>query len=355
MDMFDIEAIDIGDVRKMILTYVAKEAEASWSVDRALLQAHPLGGEEFIFDCNRIIDTTGKPNTFAVTVRNPGKPFVNAKNDDYIVFVSTGPDEGMSCDCSVYLTLFGDKAPTDRMPLVKKNNATAASKSSAAGAGGGGKTVFRSGAVDSFQITWQQARIGALIKGRIEHDSKSASGKQGSWFLDKFCVQSLARPRDMTHHFNIERWLSTTEDDGDVVRESSASFFGQLAAISANYQITFHLGSKTSAAVPSNVDVYVVLFGNSPMNSGKRVLRKPMNDTPFLIAGSDSTFAISAVGVGPVQKLLVGHNCKGIDFQMEINTVDVSWDGEFAGERTFEANKLLAKPHPDRDAEIMIQ
>ena len=82
-----------------------------------------------------------------------------------------------------------------------------------------GANNFERGATDEFGV--ESEDLGDLTKIRIGHDN---AGFGASWFLDKVYVTNPITKKEWV--FLCGRWIGKNEDDGQIVRELSASADG---------------------------------------------------------------------------------------------------------------------------------
>jgi hypothetical protein len=109
-----------------------------------------------------------------------------------------GDRRGAGTDANVFITVCGENSDSGKRKLEGKGN------------------CFERGKTDEFGI--ECVDLGELKKIRIEHDN---SGFGASWFLDKVVITNLQTKKD--YYFLCGRWLSKSEDDGEIVREIAAS------------------------------------------------------------------------------------------------------------------------------------
>eukprot|EP00057_Strongylocentrotus_purpuratus_P029280 XP_011683754.1 PREDICTED: fibronectin [Strongylocentrotus purpuratus] len=106
--------------------------------------------------------------------------------------------------------------------------------------------------------------------------------------------------------YEVDRWMSRSNDDRDVWRELAAVWPGQRTAPVARYYVQVFTSSEPDAS--TNANIYVNLIGKNH-DSGKRRLVRPKttNETPFQ-AGQKDGYEVEAVFLGKVLKVIVGHD-----------------------------------------------
>ena len=319
MDLFDIEAIDLGDIKKITLMMIAEEAKDNWHLTNMSLQQHPFNGEEFLFECDRWFDIVTHTQSFTPTVRNEGA--LHASNPgDHIIFLATGSQKEHGTSSSVNLMVFGELGQAGPFPLEHPVEY-----------GIDGLPIpvppqnrpFNPGKIDFFPFTINEEQIGRIVKIRLAVDNK---GRHPRWFAEKVCVQNLTKPRFSTLHFPINDWFSEDKIDGELTKEFPTEYVDQKALEKIRYKIEIMIGPKNSAAVPFDVDCYAVLYGEKKHNSGQRRLKKNFESSKLVMANRPSSFHLTAVGIGDVTKVTVGHTCPDARFKFHVRGVTVSWD-----------------------------
>ena len=116
----------------------------------------------------------------------------------YEVYVVTGDKLGSGTKADVKVNIFGEYGDTGDRPLVKSSTNT---------------VPFQRSQVDVFYL--DSIFLGNLLRLRIGHNG-TALGM--GWFLEKLVVKEGASAT-RAFEFVCSRWLSSKEDDGQIVRE----------------------------------------------------------------------------------------------------------------------------------------
>ncbi|OCT98891.1 hypothetical protein XELAEV_180111243mg, partial [Xenopus laevis] len=116
--------------------------------------------------------------------------------NSYEVHVFTGTVWAAGTDANVYAAIYGELGDTGERQLKKSNHLNKFEK--------GQEDIFTIKAVD----------LGELKKLKIRHDNKGASA---GWFLDK--VEIVDEKDDTKYFFPCQRWLAVDEDDGQIARQ----------------------------------------------------------------------------------------------------------------------------------------
>eukprot|EP00727_Mastigamoeba_balamuthi_P010665 m51a1_g6220 hypothetical protein (2032) ;mRNA; r:217273-223689 len=266
----------------------------------------------------------------------------------YAVSVTTGDARGAGTDARVFVTLFGTAGSSGKRALA------------------GGKELFERGRTDRFEV--ECPRLGELMSLFVEHDN---SGLGPGWFLERVVVAEPA-PQSRAWEFPCHRWLARDEDDGLIIRElrplalpapSAASAAAATAAAAAAapddigsldldladgqgqglvaYTVTTVTGDRSGAGTDANVFVNLV---GSAGESGKRDLRGPGN---LFERNKSDTFELQCPDLGDLQRLVIGHDNKGIGPGWFLDRVVVRCAAR-ASEWTFHCGRWLSDSEDDR-------
>eukprot|EP00057_Strongylocentrotus_purpuratus_P029281 XP_011683755.1 PREDICTED: uncharacterized protein LOC105447430 [Strongylocentrotus purpuratus] len=158
---------------------------------------------------------------------------------------------------------------------------------------------FQPGSAESFRVNFGD--IGRLVKVRLGHEDE-----ESSWYVKTMRMVDLNTNEEQA--YEVDRWMSRSNDDRDVWRELAAVWPGQRTAPVARYYVQVFTSSEPDAS--TNANIYVNLIGKNH-DSGKRRLVRPKttNETPFQ-AGQKDGYEVEAVFLGKVLKVIVGHDGK---------------------------------------------
>lgn len=138
----------------------------------------------------------------------------------YKIEVTTGDRRGAGTDANVYLTIYGANGDSGQRKLEGPGN------------------LFERAQTDTFGF--DLVDLGELKKITIGHDN---SGFGPSWFLDKVVITRESDEKKW--YFLCGRWLSKSEDDGQITREIPASGEdGKTYDPLVTYKITVVTGNK---------------------------------------------------------------------------------------------------------------
>jgi len=108
-------------------------------------------------------------------------------------------------------------------------------------------------------------------------------------------------------YFLCGKWLAKNEDDGQIVREISASSQdGVASAPLSTYKVTVLTGDRRGAGTDANV--FITITGENG-DSGKRNLENPGRN--LFERNSKDEFGFDCVDLGAIKKILIGHDGAG--------------------------------------------
>ncbi|XP_075441794.1 lipoxygenase homology domain-containing protein 1 isoform X2 [Ascaphus truei] len=204
IDVFTVEAVDIGALKKIKVGHDNKGSSAGWFLDWVEIDAPSLG-QRVKFPCGRWLD---KSEDDGATERYlfPSElqteqyvPFV-----PYEITVYTSDIFGAGTDADVFIVLYGRDGVCSQQKSLCVNKRER-------------RMYFERNSVDQFIVELED--IGDVIeKIRIGHNDK---GMNSGWHLDRVEIRRLLPngKGSQTVTFPCERWLAKSEDDGETVRE----------------------------------------------------------------------------------------------------------------------------------------
>ncbi|XP_070556277.1 uncharacterized protein [Ptychodera flava] len=309
MDIFEIEAVDLDDIKSVVLRHDGREPGQGWHVDHVVVKETEDAEKEWYFPCNRWFDvskddrkierelTTGKPDI--------PKPPTPEPSDGWQLWIETANDSKPPRGAVAYITVYGQKNKSDRIPLS-------------------GPDSFEPGKTDKFDINFE-SKLGELYKVRVEHDDKD---KWQGWHVHEVRMHDNKTNDD--YAYTVDRWLSRNEDDLDIVREIPLVRDGIDPLPVLKYYIEVFTGSIEKADTSANV--YMTIFGKKG-DSGKRTLYKSKNHEEKFQREQKDIFEIEAVHLMDLKKIVIGH------------------DGKVAGKGWF-LSKVIIKESEDAEKEF---
>ncbi|CAF1287745.1 unnamed protein product [Rotaria sordida] len=200
-DVFEIEAMDIGEPKKIKIGHDDSGFRPDWLLERVEIDV-PKFGRIWIFPCGKWLSTSKGdcqlevelyPQSMATEAYKPYVP--------YEIKVFTSKVSGAGTDANVHIEIYGVEKTTGQVMLCGKTNR---------------KGKFRTDSVDTFVLELED--VGKDIeKIRIGHDNR---GFGASWHLDHVEIRRLDKnQKTKTFIFPCRRWLAKGEDDGSIVRD----------------------------------------------------------------------------------------------------------------------------------------
>ncbi|XP_071988971.1 lipoxygenase homology domain-containing protein 1 isoform X1 [Engystomops pustulosus] len=368
VDIFKIEALDVGQIRKLRIGHDGTGFGDGWfletvEIKRVGVQMMPVAQppdkkkkpnkkkksskeddvelqpqevvECYKFECNRWL-ARGEVDGEVVVELLPQD--TDLEENTYEIHVFTGTMWGAGTDANVFVTIYGEVGDTGERHLKKSNHLN----------------KFEKGQEDVFTIS--AIELGELKKLRIRHDN---SGANAAWFLDR--VEIVEMKDETKYFFPCQRWLAVDEDDGQISRmlvpvneafmkkdddgeEQSLATLGlEQKAKSTTYTVRVKTGDKKNAGTDANV--FIVLFGEKDDTGFMNLKASKTNKNKFE-RGKIDVFTVEAVDIGPLKKIKIGHDNKGSSAGWFLDWVEV--DAPSLGQRLkFPCGRWLDKTEDD--------
>ncbi|XP_075561182.1 oxygen-regulated protein 1 [Pelecanus crispus] len=221
-------------------------------------------------------------------IANRVYPKANAKSESentrkwkVSVLTSDMPSAGTSS--KVYITLYGHHSSSGPIFLDGEE----------------GK-LFQRGNEDIFTVN--TGNIGHLYKIRIGHTN---SGNSPAWHCAE--VQLLNLFSGELFSFPAHRWLAWDQADGEICMELPVLRHGQPILPVTVYEVHVTTGELWNAG--TEADVYISVYGERG-DTGSRQLLRSQKPKKFL-KGQTDIFAVEAVHLGVLYKIVIGHNGLG--------------------------------------------
>ncbi|XP_074675225.1 oxygen-regulated protein 1 [Strix aluco] len=221
-------------------------------------------------------------------IANRVYPKANAKSESentrkwkVSVFTSDMPSAGTSS--KVYITLYGDHSSSGPIFLEGEE----------------GK-LFQRGNEDIFTVN--TGNIGHLYKIRIGHTN---AGNSPAWHCEEVQLLNLFSGEQFS--FPAHRWLAWDQADGEILMELPVLQQGQPILPVTGYEVHVTTGELWNAG--TEADVYISVYGERG-DTGSRQLLRSQKPKKFL-KGQTDIFAVEAVHLGHLYKIVIGHNGLG--------------------------------------------
>uniref|UniRef100_A0A3B4DKH5 PLAT domain-containing protein n=1 Tax=Pygocentrus nattereri TaxID=42514 RepID=A0A3B4DKH5_PYGNA len=284
-DEFIIEAVSIGQVRRVRIGHDGRGGGCGWFLDKVVVREEGQTESQAVeFPCNRWLDRNeddGQIVRELVPLADGQRLF----NVSYHIAVKTGNISGGSSDSRVFVKLYGEKGDTSRMMLVVSDNNLG--------------NYFETGRVDIFTVNTLD--IGQINRLMIGHTNE---GMRAGWFLDS--VQIMVPNHGKHYMFPSHRWLSEDEADGKTEVEIYPSEILDVEELK-NYEITVVTGDVWAAG--TNANVFIQIYGDQ----GKTEFITLISRSNSFERGTtdifkEDVFSITAVELGPLKKLRIRHD-----------------------------------------------
>uniref|UniRef100_A0A1A8N5Q6 Lipoxygenase homology domains 1a n=1 Tax=Nothobranchius pienaari TaxID=704102 RepID=A0A1A8N5Q6_9TELE len=284
-DTFNKEIDDIEPLRKMRLRIDGSGSRPDWFLDKVILRN--LTTEEVsVFTYEEWLSRMrGPKRTMICEMPAVVDEEVMVELTTYTVQVKTSDVSGGGTDARVWLIIFGENGDTGTLTLKESNKSN----------------KFERKQVDTFHFA-DVLSLGDLSKVRVWHDN---TGLAPGWHLEHIDVKDEIL--DKTFRFPCDRWLSKSDDDGQIMRE--------LACVNNNY---LDLNEKTKYEIcvttadtneaETKENAWIILEGKKA-RSKEFVMENSSKKKRFL-QGSVDRFEISSKNLGDIAAICLGHTPK---------------------------------------------
>ncbi|XP_021373395.1 lipoxygenase homology domain-containing protein 1-like isoform X2 [Mizuhopecten yessoensis] len=298
MDVFHIEAVSLGELKKITIGHNNKGDDPGWFLDKVVVkEAEKNDAEEIFFPCNRWLDENQDDGKCEIDLI-PQKP-VKKSEGEYKVWIQTGEESKPSNGGTVSMVVYGENGKTDQIKLFAPNPTA---------------KLFEPGNIDQFEV--EVGDIGELYKIRtVREDTPKWEG----WYLREVKLQDNATQEDFV--FGCNRWLARDQDDFDVVREFPVVKANKTPPSVFHYEVTVYVGENWAAGTDSSV--FINIFGKKG-DTGRRLLYHSKSNSQPLQRGQVDTFLFEAVALDNLTHIEIGHDTKGHGAGLFIDQVTVS-------------------------------
>ncbi|XP_062273857.1 lipoxygenase homology domain-containing protein 1 [Scomber scombrus] len=295
LDEFMVEAVAIGQVRRVRIGHNGKGGGCGWFLDKVIVREEGQAEANSVeFPCNRWLDRNEDDGQIVRELL----PFSDGQrlyNIGYQIEVKTGDIPGGSSDSNVFVKLYGEKGDTSKMMLLVSDNNLG--------------NYFETGRIDIFTV--ETFDIGQINRMMIGHTNE---GMRAGWFLDS--VQIMVPVTGKHYMFPSHRWLCKHEADGKTEVEIYPSEILDMEQL-INYEITVVTGDVTFAG--TNAKVFIQIYGDK----GKTEIIRLESRSNNFERDTTEIFKREAKDVGKIFKVRVGHNNSGVGSGWFLESVDV--------------------------------
>ncbi|KAF3695639.1 Lipoxygenase -like proteiny domain-containing protein 1 [Channa argus] len=312
MDEFIVEAVAIGQIRRVKIGHDGKGGGCGWFLDKVIVREEGQAEAQAVeFPCNRFISLSAnarlkfsQQQVWLDRNEDDGQivrelvPLSDGQrlyNVDYHIAVKTGNIPGGSSDSNVFVKLYGEKGDTGKMMLVVSTNNLG--------------NYFETGRVDIFKL--ETLDIGQINRLMIGHTNE---GMRAGWFLDS--IQIVVPIHGKHYMFPCDRWLCKDEADGKTEVEIYPSEILEVEQL-INYEVIVVTGDVTFAG--TNARVFIQIYGDK----GKTEVMTLQSRSNNFERNTTEIFKIESKDVGKVFKIRICHDGSGIGSGWFLETVDV--------------------------------
>ncbi|CAF0916712.1 unnamed protein product [Rotaria sordida] len=289
-DLFEIETIDIGQPKKIIIGHDESGFASDWLLERVEIDI-PTLGHTWIFPCGKRIRKTTN-NVQAEVELYPIEMSTGIKTSyvPYEIKVYTSKLSGAGTDANVYIQIYGLKKSTDQVML--RNTTDRQGK-------------FYMGSIDTFIHELED--VGDSIeKIRIGHDNH---GFDTAWHLDRVEIRRLIKGQKTKRYvFRCNCWLAKDKDDGSIVRELIPENFIEEKFIK-KYLVDVYTGDKSGSSTDANV--FLTIYGDKNDTDEHELKYSQTNKNKFERNQIDR-FIIENNDLGNIYKLKIRHDNSGM-------------------------------------------
>ncbi|XP_069710231.1 oxygen-regulated protein 1 [Phaenicophaeus curvirostris] len=204
-------------------------------------------------------------------------------NRKWKVSVLTNDTPSAGTSSKVYITLYGDHSSSGPIFL-----------------GGEEGKLFQRGNEDIFTVNTRN--IGHLYKIRIGHTN---AGNSPAWHCKEVQLLNLFSGEEFS--FPVHRWLAWDQANSEISVELPVLQQGQPVLPVTVYEV--HVTTAELWNAGTEADVYISVHGERG-DTGSRQLLRSQKPKKFL-KGQTDIFAVEAVHLGHLYKIVIGHNGLG--------------------------------------------
>ncbi|CAF3723658.1 unnamed protein product [Rotaria sp. Silwood1] len=317
-DLFEIENIDVGQLKKIKIGHDDSDLLSDWLLERVEINIPKLG-RTWIFPCDKWISKTKKNaqpevELYPIDMSTGIKP----SNILYEIKVYTSKISGAGTDANVYIQIYGLKKSTDQIMLCNKTERQ-------------GK--FQMGSIDTFLHELED--VGDNIeKIRIGHDNR---GFDVTWHLDRVEIRRLIKnQKTKTYIFRCNRWFAKDKDDGFIVRDLIPGNFIEEKP-TKQYIVDVYTGDKLGSGTDANV--FLTMYGYKD-DTNEQELKYSQTNTDKFERKQIDRFLIESQDLGYIYKIKIRQDKRGLLDSWFLDKVEIK-----DGQQTFVFNcdQWLAK------------
>ncbi|KAL4225451.1 Lipoxygenase y domain-containing protein 1 [Mactra antiquata] len=346
-DEFLVEAVNIGELKKIKIGHDNKGGGAAWFLDKVVIECPSLG-MNWTFPANRWLAKNKGDNQLECELFPQDlatEEYVKCIPYEIVTYTSDVTSAGTSAN--VYIQLYGKEVCTEQKELCISKIER--------------KDKFKKGSTDTFVLELED--VGDTIeKIRIGHDN---SGFTAGWHLDMVTVRRLRESGkgSVTYIFPCKRWLARDEDDSAIERELVAEKAVQEVMKNGEvqkkelkirdklekkiYTVNVKTGNKSGSG--TNANVFLTIIGDKG-DTGERKLAKSETNFDKFENNQTDVFKVEAADLGKVYKIRIRHDNSGFSPAWYLEYIEVI-DNADNDTYKFHCERWLAKNKDDMKTE----
>ncbi|EUB61656.1 Lipoxygenasey domain-containing protein [Echinococcus granulosus] len=307
--VFKVEAIGLGEVRKIRLRHDNSGPSPDWYLQEVIVSANENGDERtYYFPCNQWLTATTDGSgrllrefTAASTTRSRARSANISVTIFYEFKIYTSDIVDAGTKASVFVVLCGSKGrKTSEVQL---------------------KGVFKRGGCEVLHVDLED--VGEPLQSlciKLHNQGSSAA-----WHLDRVEVRPMGSklPADEVYIFKCNRWITDLDKTGVILNATTGKRQLSSAAFAEEtntYEITFTTGSISNAVTP--VRAYLCLIGADGRTEERQLVPVKDSTEPFQ-PGKTDLFIWEGVPLREVTKICLRHDNTSLSPNWYVDKVNV--------------------------------
>eukprot|EP00056_Hartaetosiga_gracilis_P011787 m.180988 g.180988 ORF g.180988 m.180988 type:complete len:2129 (+) comp13581_c0_seq3:61-6447(+) len=292
VDVFDVEAVELGEIQRIRIWHDSWGVGAAWHLDRVTIK-DPIRDEEKLFICDQWLSKKhGDKQTsreLGAVNELPEELQHKAITFSYKVSVHTADVRYAGTDANVWIRIYGAEGDTGEIKLEKSLTYT---------------NKWERNHIDEFVLN--ALDLGDLTKIRIGHDGKGAGA---GWCLDKVVIDAPLSGKTWT--FNCGEWLDSKSGDGSLERTLTPES-GEIKEYEAKVPWEVIVRTSDIRGAGTDAKVFMEVYGRKDDGEVKSDRHEFPTEKRLFETGSHDRFNIELADVGEPFKLRVGHDNRGL-------------------------------------------